>query len=75
MTKNNILSAGKRLGLNRKDINNILKEPASLYKSGGRYGVVKPTEVYKSGAKYGVIKPTELYKSGGQYATISPKDF
>ena len=75
MVKKNIYEAAIKLGVEKKDIENIVNEPASLYKSGGQYGVVKPTELYKSGGQYGVIKPSELYKSGGQYGTISPKDF
>ena len=75
MNTKNILAAGKRLGLRRSEINKIISEPTSLYKSGQQYGVVKPTEVYKSGNVYGVLKPTEIYKSGQQYGTISPKDF
>jgi len=85
--KNDIYKVGKSLGLNKKDIDNILSAspkqtgdkadaPAvDLYKSGGKYGTVSPQDIYKSGTDYGTVSPKEIYKSGTYYGTISPKDF
>jgi len=73
--KKNIYQAGLRLGLKKRDIDKIVREPAAIYKSGIQYGVVKPSELYKSGIQYGVVKPIDLYKSGIQYGVISAEDF
>jgi len=84
--KSDVYKIGKTLGLNKKDIDNVLSAkqtqtgdtagiPSSdLYKSGSDYGTVSPKEIYKGGNYYGTISPKELYKSGSRYGTIGSVD-
>ena len=56
--KNKIYELGKTLGLDKKDIDNVLS----------------PKEIYKAGTIYGTVSPKEIYKAGTIYGTVSPKD-
>jgi len=84
--KDNIYKLGKILGLDKKDIDNVLSAklristegintPAvDVYKAGTRYGTLSSKELYKAGSRYGTLSPKELYKAGTHYGAVSPRE-
>ena len=84
--KNKIYKLGKTLGLDKKDIDNVLSAKtkntyettntpaADMYKAGTRYGTTSRQEIYKAGTDYATISHKELYKAGNLYGTLSPKE-
>ena len=80
----NIYETTKNLGLNKKEVDNILKNSyktsgsnrsSDIYKAGTRYGTVGSSDVYKAGTRYGTISPKDAYKAGTYYGSISTRDF
>jgi hypothetical protein len=79
-----IYKIGGNLGLDKNDIDSILKTPhkisnnqptSNIYKSGTDYGTISPNEIYKDGTRYGTISFNEIYKAGTEYGTVSILDF
>jgi len=65
----NIYETTKNLGLNKKEVDNILK---NSYKTSGSN---RSSDIYKAGTRYGTISPKDAYKAGTYYGSISTRDF
>jgi len=82
-SKNNIYKIAKNLGLNKKEMDDLISskdtlknsaESVDLYKAGTKYGTIGFGDLYKDGTWYGTISPKDIYKAGTIYGSISIKD-
>ena len=69
MFKKDIYKIGRKLGLNKNDIDIVTNTPQTI-------SSYTPTaDIYKNGTDYGTVSLKDFYKVGSLYSAISLKDF
>jgi len=69
MLEKKIYRIGRSLGLDKNDIDTVIKTPHKI-------SSYTPTaDIYKNGTDYGTVSPIDVYKIGSKYGTISSNDF
>lgn len=81
MDINNLYYIGKSLGLEKKDIDNLITskfnfsdEIFSSCKTGDKYSDISLQDLYKGGTDYGTISPNELQKDKSYYNLLEQKN-